>query len=219
MGQRGPLPKPTARKRLEGNPGHRPLPTDEPEPRTLEYVPSPPDWLPERAKQAWRVIAAELCAAEMLVMLDLQILELYSVSYHNWREMFDAVLRDGYTQEFFDKHGNLKYAQATPSATLLGKFAQDVNKFAKVLGLGPAYRVGLRIGDRDGGGKPVDPIEALLAGVGVSMADSNPPPKRKQAAKTSAKKAAPQKKGKRATKGTTKKTFKPAKKTNEKPEA
>lgn len=198
MGQRGPLPKPTARKELEGNPGHRRLPDDEPEPRLLDYVPAPPSWLPPRACDAWHLVTHELHAAEMLAVLDLPILELYCIGYSSWRSMFDEVERVGYTQEFFDGEGNLRYSQPTPAATLLGKFASDINRWAKVLGLGPAYRVGLRIGDRKDNKSPADPIAAALAGLGMG-GDTNPPPPKtkKRASKKAAKK--PAKKAKKKT--------------------
>jgi P27 family predicted phage terminase small subunit len=178
MGQRGPLPKPTARKRLEGNPGHRTLPTDEPEPRLLVEIPSPPGWLPPMACDAWRMVTRELHSAEMLAALDLPILEMFCIAYHSWRQMVDEVKRCGYTQEFFDNDGNLKYSQPTPAATLLSKFQTNCNQLAKVLGLGPAYRVGLRVGDGKDGTSPVDPIAAMLAGQASSKASINPPPKR-----------------------------------------
>ncbi|TWU19545.1 phage terminase small subunit P27 family [Allorhodopirellula heiligendammensis] len=200
MGKRGPLPKPTARKRLEGNPGHRQLPDDEPEPRTLSEVPDAPGWLPPLACDAWQLVTEELHAVEMLATLDLPILEMWCISYASWREMFNDVTKNGYTQEFFDAEGNLKYSQPTPAATLLGKFASDCNRWAKVLGLGPAYRVGLRIGDGPKSkASAVDPIAAVLAGVGMQGAAVNPPPKKaagKRAARTVAK--SPRKKRKAA---------------------
>ncbi len=189
MGQRGPLPKPTARKRLEGNPGHRALPDDEPEPRLIDSIPSPPEWLPPLACDAWRLVTRELHAVDMLAELDLPILEMWCIGYSSWRTMFEDVRKNGYTQEFFDGEGNLKYSQPTPSATLLGKFASDCNRWAKVLGLGPAYRVGLRIGERTKKDDPVDPIAAILTGAGMASRVENPPPKKKAAGKSVAKKA------------------------------
>lgn len=213
MGERGPLPKPTARKRLEGNPGHRELPDDEPEPRLLAYVPPPPDWLPPLACDAWRLVTVELHAVDMLATLDLPILEMWCIAYSSWRAMFDDVRKNGFTQEFSDSEGNLKYSQPTPAATLLGKFASDCNRWAKVLGLGPAYRVGLRMGDGPKKATPVDPIAAVLAGSGMAGRTVNPPPPRKQAGKATAKatpKACAKPAKKRAAKPAKKRTAKPA---------
>ena len=52
MGYRGPIPKPSAIKRTEGNPGKRPLNRYEPQPRTT--VPRCPEHLDERAKKEWK---------------------------------------------------------------------------------------------------------------------------------------------------------------------
>ena len=51
MGLRGPAPKPTAIKRLEGNPGKRKL--NEAEPTLTVGVPECPDYLDEVAKREW----------------------------------------------------------------------------------------------------------------------------------------------------------------------
>ena len=55
MATRGRKPKPTAIKRLEGNPGKRPLNIYEPKP--LKKAPTCPDWLDEEAKREWRRLA------------------------------------------------------------------------------------------------------------------------------------------------------------------
>jgi P27 family predicted phage terminase small subunit len=183
MGRRGPLPKPTKQKLLEGNPGRRALPTDEPEPEGLATVPPAPGWLPDLAKECWRSVARELVNAGMLAKLDLTILELLCVSYAYWRRMLKETDEVGFVARFYDDHGNEKYAQPTPEATLAIKYAAEVNRYAKVMGLGIAYRVGLHI---DGGNKSkaVDPIMDMIHG-------GRPPapptkPKAKAAAKSTA---------------------------------
>ncbi len=182
MGQRGPLPKPTKQKILEGNPGHRALPTDEPEPALVSEVPPAPSWLSARAAIAWKTVAKELHKAEMLAALDLAILELFAVSYDQWRSALEGIAAEGYTYRAYDDEGNIRFAQQTPEAVLASKFAADINKWAKVLGLGPAYRVGLRIGTDPSGKPTVDPIAAALAGAGMDSTAINPPKPRKKAA-------------------------------------
>lgn len=217
MGQRGPLPEPTELKKLKGNPGKRPLPTDEPEPMLAPAVPDAPGWLNARASLVWIRIATELHAAKMLATLDLSILEAFCVAYDQWRQMLEAIEQEGYTYRAYDDHGNLKYAAQTPEAVLASKFAADVNKFAKVLGLGPAYRVGLRIVGPDGAdSKTTDPIAEQLSG--KNAGDINPPPPRKPATKTPPKshsKATKKAPAKRATKKATQKPSTPPTKRSE----
>lgn len=197
MGQRGPLPEPTKAKILKGNPGHRPLPDDEPEPELLAVVPDPPAWMPRKGCDAWELVTRELQKAQMLHALDLPVLELFCVAYHHWREILDELEKEGYTYRAFDDHGNLKFAQQTPEAVLASKFAKDINTWAKVLGLGPAYRVGLRLGGTESGSKPKDPIAEALAGKIVEPI--NPPPRRTATkhSKKAAKKTPPKRSAKK----------------------
>jgi P27 family predicted phage terminase small subunit len=166
VGKRGPIPKPTAIKRLEGNPGKRRLPDDEPTPASLAAAPEPPDWLGPVAKQAWRAVARELAAASMLHTLDLSILELFAVTYGHWREMIAALPSAGHTKTFYDDNGNEKYSQATAEATQATKYGEQLNKLARVLGVGPANRVGLGIVVQATAAE--DPIAQMLAGSPLS---------------------------------------------------
>lgn len=76
MGQRGPLPKPTALKLLEGNPGKRALNlSDGVNPRV--QIPSPPDHLGKEAKKEWKRIAPLLEELGLISSLDRAALALY----------------------------------------------------------------------------------------------------------------------------------------------
>lgn len=69
MGQRGPAPKPTELKLLEGNRGHRPLNLDQlfrPEVGT----PDIPKWLTPGARKAWRRLSVELTRYNVLSRID-----------------------------------------------------------------------------------------------------------------------------------------------------
>ena len=49
MGYRGPIPKPNATKRAEGNPGKRPLNRYEPQPRLTLHRSAPSTWTTTRS--------------------------------------------------------------------------------------------------------------------------------------------------------------------------
>jgi P27 family predicted phage terminase small subunit len=68
MGRRGPPPKPTAVKKLEGNPGKRRLPKDEPAPPAEE--PSCPSWLTREAREEWARITPILRSMRLLSSAD-----------------------------------------------------------------------------------------------------------------------------------------------------
>lgn len=68
MAKRGRKPKPTALKKLEGNPGKRPLNELEPMPRVSML--RCPNWLEPEAKKEWRRLAPVLIDAGILTGAD-----------------------------------------------------------------------------------------------------------------------------------------------------
>lgn len=81
MGKRGPKPKPTALKLIAGNPGKRPLPTNEPKPKQSNRVPSPPTELGKKAAAEWRRVAKELHDLGVLTRIDTKALANYCQAY------------------------------------------------------------------------------------------------------------------------------------------
>lgn len=161
MGRRGPLPKPTKLKKLEGNPGRRKLPESEPEPRIDPDAPPPPTYLPTVGQQAWKAISKELHAIGLLTAVDYHALEQYCTAYAFWRLNLQAVesqLAQSQTivTRVTDERGNLRYEAPMTEASLMLKFGAELNRWSKVLGLGPAYRVALTTGHGD------DPIDDPL---------------------------------------------------------
>src|SRR5438270_4520371 len=68
MGLRGPAPKPTSIKRLEGNPGKRKLNELEPTPKA--GAPECPDYLDEVARREWDRLTAILVSMKVLTEAD-----------------------------------------------------------------------------------------------------------------------------------------------------
>ena len=56
---RGRKPKPTAQKKLAGNPGKRALNNDEPQFTTVRNI-DPPEWLSDRAATMWKMLILSL---------------------------------------------------------------------------------------------------------------------------------------------------------------
>jgi P27 family predicted phage terminase small subunit len=161
MGRRGPLPKPTKLKQLEGNPGRRKLPQNEPQPRILPEVPPPPKYLPTVAAAAWRFISQELHAVGLLTSVDEHALEQYCVAYDFWRQCLEKVSQaESLVETFYTPTGEKRYAAPLVEVSLMLKYGGEINRWAKVLGLGPAYRVALTAGNDD---EPIDdPLGAKL---------------------------------------------------------
>lgn len=154
MGRRGPLPKPTKLKKFEGNPGRRKLPDNEPEPRVDAKCPPPPSYIPPLGQAAWQAISRELHAIGLLTTVDYHALEEYCTAYAFWRMNLAALQEcDSIVTRVYTPTGDLRYEAPKMEATLLLKFGAEMNRWSKVLGLGPAYRVALTTGQGD---DPVD---------------------------------------------------------------
>jgi len=94
MGARGPAPKPTALKVLQGNPGKRALPKGEPRPARGK-VPAAPRWLGEEARREWRRVARALHGAGLLTEADHDALALYCETFASWRRAEEQVRMKG----------------------------------------------------------------------------------------------------------------------------
>jgi P27 family predicted phage terminase small subunit len=135
MGYRGPQPKPTELRVLEGNRDHRPLPTDEPRPRV--GAPTCPPWLDPAAKRHWRLIVREwrIAAPRLLTRVDGGVLASYCQSLARQEQAELEISLDLAAGEKLDRS---KVLVAT-------KYATAVRAFAQELGLSPAARTRLRL--------------------------------------------------------------------------
>ncbi len=85
--------KPTALKLLDGNPGKKPLPKNEPQP--FLALPPTPAWMTLRAKREYRRVGALLLSSKMVTVLDGFGLAMVASSYATWVEAEIAVQEHG----------------------------------------------------------------------------------------------------------------------------
>lgn len=140
-GKGGRPPKPTALKVLEGNPGKRPLPKNEPKPRPI--TPECPEWLDEIAKKEWQRVVPELERMGMLTCVDGAALEGYCQMYSRWVQ----------AEQFLQKHGTIYklpsgYIQQVPQVNIAQKSLLIVKGFCSEFGLTPSSRVKLNVPDK-----------------------------------------------------------------------
>jgi len=162
MGRRGPPAKPTAIRKREGNPRRRPMPTNEPEPPPLEQLPEAPDHLCGLGQRTFLHVAKILKDSDLLTVADLYPLEMFSDQYAQWVKALKLRAVKGCIIEIHNDEGILVNTYETPESKLVRALANDCNKWFKVLGLGPAYRVGLRT-NSDGADQIEDPFAAAIA--------------------------------------------------------
>ena len=93
----GRKPKPTAVKKLEGNPGKRKLNTKEPIPG--KGMPDCPKWLLPEAKEEWKRLCDKLNQMGVLTEIDRAAFASYCQSYARWKEAQEHIDSEGATYE------------------------------------------------------------------------------------------------------------------------
>ncbi len=145
MGRRGPQPKPTALRVLEGRVQHRALPKGELQPRL--GAPACPRWLDPAAREEWRLIVDEWARAapKLLTKVDGGVLANYCQARARWaqaEQQIGARLALGFPLDRND-------------VLIAAKYSAQIRAFAQELGLSPAARTRLTMpeegGEGDGG--------------------------------------------------------------------
>jgi P27 family predicted phage terminase small subunit len=125
--------KPTALKVLEGNPGKRPLPVNEPKP--VEIAPDCPEHLDDEAKKEWERIAPELESLGLLTYIDKAALAGYCQAWSRWVEA-EMILK---------KHGILVkspngFPMQSPALAIANKAMEQIKEYLVEFGMSPASR-------------------------------------------------------------------------------
>ena len=152
MAQSGRKPKPTAIKKLEGNPGKRQL--NEYEPKPVKKSPKCPMWLETEAKKEWRRTARQLEDLGILTEVDMAAFAGYCQAYARWKE----------AEEFISRHGTIVktpsgYWQQVPQVSIAQTYLKIMSRFCEQFGLTPSARsriVAGKFGETD------DPMELML---------------------------------------------------------
>lgn len=135
---KGRRPKPTALKKLAGNPGGRPLNENEPKFSVITNI-EPPEWLGTLAVDMWETVIPELLKNKVLTVADVHNVEVFCMSYQRWREAEEEVNRHGIVIE--TKQGDGK---KNPAFTIINESKTQMMKYGALLGLDPSSRSRLR---------------------------------------------------------------------------
>jgi P27 family predicted phage terminase small subunit len=165
MGSRGPSPKPSAMKRLEGNPGKRKL--NDREPRPPLGAPPRPTWIKGEALKEWKRVVPILEAVQVLTVADLATLTVYCQA---WAELVECT-------KVISKEGRIVTEPVCAGGEVVGSrkrkhpicsLQRDAFARMKVaageLGLSPASRT--RIQSAGQAGDEVDPFAELMKRAG-----------------------------------------------------
>jgi P27 family predicted phage terminase small subunit len=147
--------KPTALKKLEGNPGKRPLNFQEITPEPIP--PTCPGWLLPEAKREWRRLYPQLLELGLLSQIDRAALAGYCQAYARWRQAEESI-RKKLTYGYTNKSGN-RNKLAKPEVAIAQRYLELVRAFCSEFGLTPSSRGRMVI---PGNGEEKDPLDKIL---------------------------------------------------------
>ena len=144
MGHRGPPPKPTALKLVQGNPGRRAIKSNEPKPQIV--APECPTHLTADARQEWDRVIPILLGLRIVSELDMAALSLYCQSYGRWKEAEKRIA------EMREKGGDgllIKapsgYPIVNPYLAIANRAMEDCHKYLQQFGMSPAARTRVEV--------------------------------------------------------------------------
>jgi P27 family predicted phage terminase small subunit len=154
MGRRGPKPAPTQLKIVRGMRRDR---VNHAEPALAADAVAPPDWLQGDALAKWNELAPQLLAAGVLRNADCEALGRYCWCWSQWRKHAQLCERGADVIIMKDEAGKIRYAQVSPSATLVHKMGAAMSKLEAEFGLTPSSRSSLVVTER-----PTDALDQWL---------------------------------------------------------
>ena len=135
-------PKPSALRALQGNPGKRPLPKNEPKVRRFRSPPPPPERLGTgRAHDTWVEMAELLVEARVLTMGDRPILEGYCMAYERLAEAEADCQVNGVVLDDGDRRVR------NPATSIVNEAGKQLRDFSALLGLDPSSRTRISVPD------------------------------------------------------------------------
>jgi len=138
VGKRGPAPKPTALKRLQGNPGKRAL--NDSEPRPVATLPRCPSHLQGEARAEWRRVARGLHDAGLLTQIDRAALAIYCQAWARWVKAEGQIQRHGEVVK--SAAGNV---MQNPYLSIANRAMKQMQLMARELGMTPSARSQIKV--------------------------------------------------------------------------
>ena len=145
--------KPTALRVLEGNPGKRPLPLNEPKPAPI--CPEMPDFLDVRAQEEWKRLESELVSVGVLTRVDGMAFAGYCQAVSDVVRLTVSLRESGVV--FTTDKG---FVGQRPEVAMLAKAWDRVDKFARQLGIGAEHRAHIEVKRSD---DEANPLAEILA--------------------------------------------------------
>jgi len=135
---RGRKPKPTEKKKLEGNPGKRKVNDKEPKPNVV--IPPPPDHLDGPALEEWHRITAELKTLRIITAIDRAVLVAYCQAWGDYVKACGEVEKEG--EVLFSDKGN---AYQNPWMGIKTSAMDRMLRISSEFGMTPSARSRLKV--------------------------------------------------------------------------
>lgn len=137
MGLRGPAPKPTVLRELEGYPDHRPAPRDEPQPEKGARCPAD---LSADAKREWKRLAPILERMKVLTEADVTALANLCRDIVDEQAAAESLKEQGTVRAIADTG----FVQVNPLFRIQAELRSRINRALREFGLTPASRTRIR---------------------------------------------------------------------------
>lgn len=144
MGVRGPRPKPTYMKLLDGNPGRRPL--NENEPKPVGDLRDPPEGLSDSQRALW-IQTVDEAPAGLLKRLDRELFRTWVVACDTYRR---AVAELNRTPALLVRTRSGEFIQ-NPYISIVNKQALMMHKAGEQMGFSPSARTRIAMDPEDPG--------------------------------------------------------------------
>jgi len=158
---RGRKPKPTAQRRLAGNPGHRPLNADEP--KFAAEIPECPKHLDKLAREEWQRVCETLFRSRVITQVDRAALAGYCSAWSIYVQADRELQRAGLLSI-----GERGVAYQSPHLNVLSMALKQMRGFAVELGMTPSARSRVKTVEPP---KAADPFEALQERLAAARRD------------------------------------------------
>jgi P27 family predicted phage terminase small subunit len=129
----GRKPKPTALKRLAGNPGRRPL--NDREPQLARAIPACPRTLSAGAKRQWKYLAIRLYNIGVLTEIDQSVLAALCAEWDTWQKAKAQLAKHGMLS--LTAGGSFK---PSPYITISNQAMANILRLLAELGMTPSSR-------------------------------------------------------------------------------
>ncbi len=160
MGRRGPPPKPTVLRLVEGDPGKLGFRADEAIPPAGPMPEPPPEVMDDDARREWMSVSSMLSAAGITRPLDAATVVMWCATYSRWKKAAEFVKTNGTIYSIKNRKGVVVAVKEFPQAAEFRKLQALLIRIGAELGMTPAART--RVSDLAAGGAPKSRDESAL---------------------------------------------------------